>query len=231
MGGGGVPSFQTEKQFHESMSCISSNHMFFSLYIYDLHGSVMYVKYPSFATSQSARFFIPAKRSIHGGNYSMQSHRFYIPPSCTKTMKQKYPIISAIDDKWRWDCHSQLDDLAVLLHHFSWTHAPTFPHCSFWRDTPRSKTWSPNPTNEDSPSPCAPSAGPLPPADILCHLRWRNTWVRIPTAMRSLSTKGGTRWALAGTMFSLILWYPTPWQALHDNWERTVQSSECACAS
>lgn len=97
--------------------------------------------------------------------------------------------------KIRLCSHSQVDDLAVLLHHFSWTHAPTFP-CSFWRDTPRSKTWSPNPTNEDSPSPCAPSAGPLPPADILSHLRWGNTWVRIPRAMRSLSTKGGTRWPL-----------------------------------
>lgn len=127
MGGGGVPSFQTEKQFHESMSCISSNHMFFSLYIYDLHGSVMYVKYPSFATSQSARFFIPAKRSIHGGNYSMQSHRFYIPPSCTKTMKQKYPIISAIDDKWRWDCVA-IPNLMIWLFCFIIFHEPMPPH-------------------------------------------------------------------------------------------------------
>ena len=124
---GGVPSFQTGKQFHESMSYISSNHMFFSLYIYDLHGSVMYVKYPSFATSQSPRFFIPVKRSIHGGNYSMQSHRFYIPPSCTKTMKQKYPIISAIDDKWRWDCVA-IPNLMIWLFCFIIFHEPMPPH-------------------------------------------------------------------------------------------------------
>lgn len=176
---------------------------------------------------------IPAKRSIHGGNYSMQSHRFYIPPSCTKTMKQKYPIISAIDDKWRWDCVA-IPNLMIWLFCFIIFHEPMPPH-----------------------SPTAVSDGTLPGAKPGHQIRQTKIHLRLacqaqgrcrlltffpifdggtpgcPSQQQCISflQRVARNGPFPGPMFSLISWYPKPWQALHDNWERTVQSSEWACAS